>query len=362
MESRPLCIGLILPAKKLGSIGVFHGIQARAVARNIQLVYIDLGHPIADQGAFDVIVHKTSELHLAAIAGTDPAAAAEWPNLVSYATTHPTVRWVDPLASVEPLQSRTGLHEYLKRAAAAATSDLFAIPETQVLTVGNQQVASNANCRKYPVIVKRDEACSTAASHMMAVATGPRQWAHLMSGTGLFAPGEQVLAQTLVAHGGVLFKVYVLGSPAVGIAESAHALARPSISVHQLPAGDDLDTMLVFDSQGIPKTFDDSATKSDRLVDRVFLGSSEAARERARRQLTEGGGKDGLRYRLQQIADALAISLNLTLFGFDAVMGEDDGQLYVVDVNFFPSFSGLDIDFQDVFLSIVEFVGRSGQN
>lgn len=48
-------------------------------------------------------------------------------------------------------------------------------------------------------------------------------------------------------------------------------------------------------------------------------------------------GMDGL----QCIADYLRIRFNLTLFGFDVILGAVDQVVYVIDVNYFPHFKGI---------------------
>jgi len=45
------------------------------------------------------------------------------------------------------------------------------------------------------------------------------------------------------------------------------------------------------------------------------------------------------------IASAIAETLNLTLFGFDLLRDSESGQLYIVDLNYFPGYSGVhDVD------------------
>lgn len=44
---------------------------------------------------------------------------------------------------------------------------------------------------------------------------------------------------------------------------------------------------------------------------------------------------------LERIADHLRGKFNLTLFGFDVIVGAADSVMYVIDVNYFPHFKGL---------------------
>ena len=46
-------------------------------------------------------------------------------------------------------------------------------------------------------------------------------------------------------------------------------------------------------------------------------------------------------------------SQHLTLFGFDVILERNTGRLFVVDVNFFPAYDGID-DFYENLLGLIK--------
>ncbi|ORZ32051.1 inositol 1, 3, 4-trisphosphate 5/6-kinase-domain-containing protein, partial [Catenaria anguillulae PL171] len=98
-------IGLIFPQKKLSQAG-FDGIVERARSKGVDLVHIDLDIPLEQQGPFALIVHKLNETYLGFLAG-DEASVQRWNRVQKFIMANPAVPFLDPLASIQPLYSRT---------------------------------------------------------------------------------------------------------------------------------------------------------------------------------------------------------------------------------------------------------------
>ncbi|KAI9175607.1 hypothetical protein H9P43_006978 [Blastocladiella emersonii ATCC 22665] len=341
----PLHLGVIFPLKKRAQSG-FDGLAEHAAAKhNMRVTFISLERPIAEQGAFDVILHKLSETFLGFTAG-DPDATAHWDRVVAYRAAHPRVPFMDPVESLVPLQSRERMAEALAAVVAGDSEGVLALPRTLAATTLAAATAelsasspSGTGTGPFPLIVKRDEACSSHASHVMAVVAGPAQWAALVAG-GPFDSDEQVTIQQLVPHGGVLYKVYALGP------DRPHVLLRPSLK----DRWEDIGEPLVFDSQRIPKAFPESTNGSTMgSVQAAFLSATAEDRAETARRLDS----DGIRAQLAALTKRIASTMNLTLFGFDAVYHAAERRLYLVDVNYFPSFQGVGGGYQDTLLGLV---------
>lgn len=165
---------------------------------------------------------------------------------------------------------------------------------------------------QFPVILKPLIAAGTQVSHHMAIlfADSPLPEPH--------AADTSWLAQEYRNHGSVLYKVYVLGD---------HVSVHPRRSLPDLPATGG--NSLWFDSQ----------RPYPRPVD-FGLPSSTGANHSKHVPLPPLTVQ-----RVQPIAAALKEAFQLELFGFDVILevnpdtdDDDEPMLWVVDVNYFPSY------------------------
>ncbi|KAI9006240.1 inositol-tetrakisphosphate 1-kinase [Phycomyces nitens] len=143
---------------------------------------------------------------------------------------------------------------------------------------------------------------------------------------------EQVILQEFIQHGGVLIKVYVLD-------RQIYPALRPSFK--------DLDQdcdVFDFDSQKLPKVFGDSSKLLNGL-DKVISLSDPKDIEIRKDEIIDYD-------RLEKITEVLRNQTGLTFFGFDVLLESKTNNHYVVDVNYFPSFSNVP-KFQEIFISIL---------
>ncbi|ETP52951.1 hypothetical protein F442_02110 [Phytophthora nicotianae P10297] len=328
-SSEPLVVGVIFPVKKIARLQEVLDVEADSV----RFVLIDLeaaiptGASVTDAdleaaakrlaayyGPLDVLLHKLA--HDMVFAGLGNQDAANRVQLVQhFLRRHPSVRVVDPIDSVRLLTDRHAACKMLRSMEQNGNirTQRFKVPNFYEVKSLEQfqalQEELGARRTKLPLICKSVEACATDRSHMMSVIT-KREDLHYVEYPTLY--------QEFINHSGRLFKGYVLGD-IINVAERRslpNLVAGTAQHVH-------------FDTQqNYPTSRDfhphvDDSTSQEEIVggwtqEEIFAG-------------------------VREIGKCLRDELKLTLFGFDVIVADDGSQeLYVIDVNYFPSYRELD--------------------
>ncbi|KAK6119492.1 hypothetical protein DH2020_046769 [Rehmannia glutinosa] len=163
---RRFAVGYALASKKQASFIQISLINV-AKEKSIDLIKIDLEKPLIEQGPFDLVLHKIY--------------GAEWrQQLAEYSVKNPKVLIIDSPDAIERLHNRISM--------------------LQVVTDGEMDLESEG--LKFPVIAKPLVADGSAKSHKMSL---------VYNSDGLSKLKPPVVLQEFVNHGGVIFKVYVVG-------------------------------------------------------------------------------------------------------------------------------------------------------
>lgn len=170
------------------------------------------------------------------------------------------------------------------------------IPETiffDTTTVGELEIL------EFPVIAKPISACSDPHSHTLHLVSRHEQLEQL--------PIGHYILQRFIHHSGLLLKVYIIG-------ESVDIILKASLTHSAFSA----EAAVIFDSQSL------------KLLERpmnLLLSAADL--------LTDVEG----------IAKGISGHLQLGLLGVDMIVEEGTGRIFVVDVNYFPGYSGVpDLD------------------
>jgi hypothetical protein len=163
----------------------------------------------------------------------------------------------------------------------------------------------------FPILWKPVSACGYPGSHDMFFIT--------RDGLGELQGFQDGIAQEFVPHGGILYKVFVVGS-------TVHVDIRPSI------AEDD------FAGETGPRPFDSQFIRQLRPLDPSALETANARLFCCSRLVCD-------------VSSVLRERLGLELFGWDLIIS-DAGHPYIIDVNNFPKFDGFS-DFHRHLLDLI---------
>ncbi|XP_022763565.1 inositol-tetrakisphosphate 1-kinase 3-like isoform X8 [Durio zibethinus] len=244
--------------------------------KGILFVAIDLNRPLSDQGPFDIILHKLL--------------GKEWCEIIQdYRQTHPEVTVLDPPDAIQHLRNRQSM---LQDVVDLNLSDF---------------------CVAKPLVVD-----GSSKSHELFLAYDQFSLSELE---------PPLVLQEFVNHGGVLFKIYVVGD-AIKV---VRRFSLPNVSKSKLAkvAG-------VF-----PLTRVSSAAASDDDAD-LDPGVTELPPQPL----------------LERLAKELHHRLGLRLFNIDMIREHGTRDIfYVIDINYFPGYGKMP-DYENIFtdflLSLVQ--------
>lgn len=239
-ERRVRC-GLYMAAKKRPKFDRF---IADARTRGLDVVDLDLD---ADDAAapthlqLDVILHKITDDM--ASAEVDPDAARRLANFEAVLACNPRAALIDPLSGIRPLLNRAEMQHVLASIIADLQLDVT-LPKWATIPAKSRSqdiaAALNAAGMRAPYLCKTEAACGVPHSHEMAIFSEASQL-HEFTVPGPFT------VQEFQNHGGVIYKVYVLG-------REWFVDARPS-----LIDTDASTTLKIFNSQKLSESEDIAA-------------------------------------------------------------------------------------------------------
>ncbi|KAJ1296115.1 hypothetical protein BS78_01G274300 [Paspalum vaginatum] len=286
-------IGYALAPKKQQSF-IQPSLVARAAARGMDLVPVDASRPLAEQGPFHLLIHK--------LYGDDWRAQLE-----AFAARHPAVPVVDPPHAIDRLHNRISMLQVVSDLDHAADQDhrTFGIP-SQVVVYDAAALADSGllAALRFPLIAKPLVADGTAKSHKMSL---------VYNREGLAKLRPPLVLQEFVNHGGVIFKVYVVGG---------HVTCVKRRSLPDVSPGDDA-----------------SAEGSVSFSQVSNLPTERTAEEYYGEKSLEDAVTPPAAF-INQIAAGLRRALGLQLFNFDMIRDVRTGDRYlVIDINYFPGYA-----------------------
>ncbi|KAJ8626026.1 hypothetical protein MRB53_019333 [Persea americana] len=291
-SSRRFSIGYALAPKKQKSF-IQPSLVNLARDRAVDLIPIDTDRPLIDQGPFDCILHKLS--------------TADWKeNLQEYTSRNPNVTVVDPLDAIERLRNRISMLQVVSELEIPQETATFGVPKQIVIfdsaTLSDPAAASGL---KFPVIAKPLVADGSARSHKMSL---------VFNRDGLIKLKPPIVLQEFINHGGVIFKVYVVGDRVKCVKRKS----LPDVSEENLERSEES----VSFSQVSNMTMQDRA--DDKYYETMHLEDVELP---------------PLSF-VEEIARGLQQALRLHLFNFDVIREVKVGNRYlIIDINYFPGYA-----------------------
>ncbi|CAL0300394.1 unnamed protein product [Lupinus luteus] len=301
-------VGYALTSKKKNS---FLQPKLTTLARNkgIYFVAIDLNKPLLEQGPFDIVLHKLS--------------GEEWREIVEdYRQKHPEVNVLDPPDAIQHLHNRQSMLQVVVDLNLSDCHGKVGIPRQLVITKEKNPSdipyeVTKAGM-KLPLVAKPLLVDGSAKSHELFLAYDESSLSELE---------PPLVLQEFVNHGGILFKIYIVGENI----KVVRRFSLPNISKRELSkvAG-------VF---RFPRVSCAAASAEDADLDPSIA-------EHPPRPL------------LERLAKELRHRLGLCLFNVDMIReyGTTD-VFYVIDINYFPGYGKMpeyEHIFTDFLLSLVQ--------
>ncbi|XP_008785699.1 inositol-tetrakisphosphate 1-kinase 1-like isoform X2 [Phoenix dactylifera] len=312
-----LVVGYALTSKKVKSF-LQPKLEGLARKKGILFVAIDHTRPLSEQGPFDIVLHKVR--HCCPDSNSQ-LTGIEWQQILEdYWRKHPEVTVLDPPAAIQHLHNRQSM---LEGVADLNLSDCYGkvgVPRQLVITKDPSTIpdAVTKAGLTLPLVVKPLVVDGSAKSHELSLAYDRFSLSKL---------DPPLVLQEFVNHGGVLFKVYIVG-------EMIKVMRRSSLP--------DVNKREILNNAGVfqfPRVSSAAASADDVDLDPIIA-------ELPPRPLLERLGRD-LRRRL-----------GLRLFNIDMIRehGTRD-RYYIIDINYFPGYGkmpGYEHIFTDFLLSLVQ--------
>ncbi|KAH9755955.1 Inositol-tetrakisphosphate 1-kinase 3 [Citrus sinensis] len=284
-QSKLVVVGYALTSKKTKS---FLQPKLEGLARNkgILFVAIDQNRPLSDQGPFDIVLHKLT--------------GKEWRQILEeYRQTHPEVTVLDPPYAIQHLHNRQSMLQCVADMNLSNSYGKVDVPRQLVIerdASSIPDVVLKAGLT-LPLVAKPLVADGSAKSHELSLAYDQYSLKKLE---------PPLVLQEFVNHGGVLFKVYIVGE-AIKV---VRRFSLPDVTKQDLSR-----------SAGVfrfPRVSCAAASADDADLDPCVA-------ELPPRPL------------LERLAKELRRQLGLRLFNLDIIRehGTRD-QFYVIDINYFP--------------------------
>ncbi|KAF5185280.1 Inositol-tetrakisphosphate 1-kinase [Thalictrum thalictroides] len=291
---RRFSIGYALAPKKQQSF-IQVSLVNQAKERGVDLIRIDTDKSLVDQGPFDCILHKLP--------------GEEWRNqLEEFSLRNPNVLIIDHPDAIERLHNRISMLQVVSELKVVSVGDneTFGVPK-QIVIYSSEALLDPVVLQdlKFPVIAKPLVADGSAKSHKMSL---------VFNRDGLNMLKPPIVLQEFVNHGGVIFKVYVVGDHVTCVKRKS----LPDVSEEKLAS---LEGSLSF-SQISNLTGQDR--QDENYYEAMHLDEAEMP---------------PLSF-ITDIARGLQRAMSLHLFNFDVIRDVRVGNRYlVIDINYFPGYA-----------------------
>ena len=307
-----LRVGLCIPNGKKSRIRLPERIKDLCQQANIKLIEIDINRSLELQGPFDVLLHKVLDYHNE----YDSDEAEEKVNkLMTYASQYQQMTVLDNFEWSLRLTDRKIMGDLIKACEFTLNDIKVFYPSTveikHKLNYSELKLLITDNDIKFPVLVKSYSAYFNNGAHEMSIAFNLD---HLLN------VSTPCLVQEFCNHGGILYKVFVVGN-------KYNFCERPSIKdVEEM----DKRATIHFDTQMISK------------LGKPFYKEIHSS-DPNKRHWYCCDEKPNLLDRLvvHELISRIQRVTGLMLFGLDILIEKGTGNYAVIDINQFPSYGGI---------------------
>ncbi|KAL6527314.1 Inositol-tetrakisphosphate 1-kinase 3 [Orobanche gracilis] len=295
-------VGYALTSKKIKSF-LQPKLERLARSKGILFVPIDQSRALSDQGPFDIVLHKLS--------------GKEWRRVLEdYRDTHPEVTVLDPPDAIQQVHNRQSMLQDVSDLNLSDAYGKVGVPKQLVIKKDPSSIPSAVKKAglRLPIVAKP----LVAKSHELSLAYDEFSLQKLE---------PPLVLQEFINHGGVLFKVYIVGE-AIKV---VRRFSLPDVSKRELSKNAGV--------YRFPRVSCAAASADEADLDPCIA-------ELPPRPL------------LERLAKELRRRLGLRLFNLDIIRehGTRDNY-YVIDINYFPGYGKMpeyEHIFTDFLLSLVQ--------
>ncbi|KAL8617600.1 hypothetical protein ACOMHN_033146 [Nucella lapillus] len=316
--------------------------EHRPLFRNagLELVKLDLTQPLDNQGPFDAIVHKVTDILAKADSGN--AVARQYiHNIQDYADQHADCVLLDPLESTRRLLDRYKQYQQVRTCDLVCKDSRVIIPTFVELTTNdveaNKLKLAEAGVT-FPIVVKPILSHGSRLAHEMAIIFNEDslrdvEMAIIFNEDSLRDVEVPCVAQSFLNHNALLYKIFVVGN-------SQFVVQRPSLK--NLYPGNQ--ATIFFDTQEVSKP------GSSHPLNEIDADSIEEPLIKPDWQL------------LEQLGASISTAMDMCLIGIDVIIDCQTQQYAIIDINSFPGFEGVDDFFVHLRDHIVERLRTTKDN
>ncbi|KAL9685083.1 hypothetical protein QQ045_022530 [Rhodiola kirilowii] len=304
---RVIVVGYALTPKKIRSF-MQPKLEKLARSKGIQFVAITQNRPLSDQGPFDVIMHKLR--------------CKEWCQVLEeFMQDHPEVTILDPPNAIDQLRNRESMLKDVDDMKLSVSCGMVGVPRQLVITSDASsipEIVANAGL-SLPLVAKPLIADGSQKFHELSLAYDKYCLQELE---------PPLVLQEFVNHGGILFKVYVVGE-AIKV---VRRFSLPDVTKSEL-----------------------SKISGVFRFPRVSCASESAEEAELDPEVAELPPQP----LLERLARELRLRLGIRLFNLDIIRehGTRD-RFYVIDINYFPGYGKMP-DYEHIFTDFLMSFGQS---
>uniref|UniRef100_A0A1J3H810 Inositol-tetrakisphosphate 1-kinase 3 n=1 Tax=Noccaea caerulescens TaxID=107243 RepID=A0A1J3H810_NOCCA len=306
-QMQRLVVGYALTSKKKKSF-LQPKLEVLARRKNICFVPIDSNRPLSEQGPFDVVLHKLL--------------GKEWQDVIEdYQQKHPEVTVLDPPGAIQRIYNRQSMLQGMADLKLSDCSGSIFVPKQMVVLKDSASSADKVveAGLKFPLVAKPLWIDGTAKSHQLSLAYDRRSLAELE---------PPLVLQEFVNHGGVLFKVFVVG-----------------------------DVIKVVRRFSLPNVSNSEKSKVDGVFQFPRVSSAAASADNA--DLDPLVAELPPKPFLEALVKELRSLLGLRLFNIDMIREHGSKNVfYVIDINYFPGYGKMP-DYEQVFVDFFQNLAQA---
>lgn len=315
-----IVVGYALREKRVKSFITPELLEDAAKSGDLKYVAVDQSLPLAEQGPFDLLLHK--------LEGDDWAR-----QLSEYETAHPETVIIDQYAAVHRLDDRLEMLQAVENLDPVKFGAPIEAPKQLSIAMGVdpkdiEKIVADSGL-KLPFVAKPVEANGTSNSHQLCLVV-------TKSALGLLE--TPVILQEFKNHGGILFKLYVLG-------DKVMVFKRQSLPDVPISEGDESSDAT---SAVLEKLGEGNVVHSGSIGDMLKQGAGLVEFNRisnvhmTEEEMNDGRVSDPPPELMQSLGLELRKRLGLQTFNVDILReGGKGDRYYVVDINYMPGYERL---------------------